>query len=60
MKITFEQLKQAMLDNGWEYSENTVPLTSLRTWDYVFTNGDKCWYSADKNIWFNSYSNKRY
>ena len=55
MKITFEQLKQAMLDDGWVYSENVVPLTSYVSWDHVFTKSYKCWYKDEGNRVFRPY-----
>lgn len=52
MKVTFEMLKQAMLDDGWTYEQNVVAKTGSRgsTWNHVFTKDDKCWYSD--GIWW--------
>lgn len=47
MKITFEQLKQAMLDNGWGYESLTYRKGSTRLWDHVFTKGVKQYWRDD-------------
>ena len=60
MKVTFEQLKQAMLDDGWVYSENVVPLTSYVSWDHVFTKSYKCWYKDEGNRVFRPYEHATY
>lgn len=60
MKITFEQLKHAMLVNGWKYENNTMPLTGAGTrWRLVFTKGNKCFYS-DLDVWYSKFSNRKY
>lgn len=47
MKVTFEQLKQAMLDNGWEYENLAARKGSTCLWDHVFTKGVKQYWRDD-------------
>ena len=47
MKITFEQLKQAMLDDGWEYENLAARKGSFYVWDHLFTKGEKQYWRDD-------------
>ena len=60
MKVTFEQLKQAMLVDEWRCEHNVEPLTGAGTrWKYVFTKGNKCFYS-DCDVWYSAFSDRKY
>ena len=58
MKVTFEQLKQAMLDDGWEYENLAAHKGSTYIWDHLFTKGIKQYWRDDNEPTSVMYSHK--
>jgi len=58
MKVTFEQLKQAMLDDGWEYENLAARKGSTYIWDHLFTKGIKQYWRDDNEPTSVMYSHK--
>ncbi len=59
--ITFESLKDFMINSGWKYEQNVIPkFGSKCAWDHVFELGDKCFFSDSCNDFFSGQSDGRF